>query len=184
MTRTLLSFGFVAACTLGLAAQPPSTPAQTQPAPPPDGTTVTVTGCLRTGDTPGSFVLTNVKWHSTNGPSKDAAAHHDTTPQRDRPTTPATAATAERDQPNPGETLRLAGAASKLKLDAHVGHTVTATGMVAPPDPIVRPAVILPETPPRGDTTSRQRESPGAPPASFPRVLNMRSFTHVAAQCS
>ena len=181
MTRTLFSFAFAAVCAVQLAAQPPSTPAQTKPAAPTDGATVTVTGCLRAGDAPGSFTLTNVKWTSAATPPKDSASHHDTTPQRDRPKTPATA-TGQGEFPA-GGTLRLVGATPQLKLDAHVGHTVTAAGMLAPVDPIVRPAVILPDAPATGDTTARKPASE-AGDASAPRVFNVRSITHVANQCS
>lgn len=164
------------------AAQAPATPAQTQPTPPPDGSTRTVTGCLRAGDEPGTYELTNLRWSATS-PSKDPASHHDSSPQRDRPTTPATAATGTRETPPAGETLRLAGAAASLKIDQHVGHTVTVTGMLGPADPVVRPPVVLPEPGERGDTTSRTRTSERPPADAERRVLNVRSLTHVSGTC-
>jgi hypothetical protein len=177
MRNTAIALLMSASCAIVAAAQAPSTPAQTQ-APPPPGSTVTATGCLRAADRPGAFMLTNVKWTSKNVPSGEAAAHHDATPQRDRPTTPATAATGSRELPT-AETVRLAGAAERLKLSDHIGHTVSVTGMIAPEDPIVTPAVVLPDGPPKGDTTSRTPKSDR--PEKY--VLNMRSITHVAAEC-
>ena len=175
---TLILSGFAVAA---LTAQAPAVPAQTPPAPP-DGSTVTVTGCLRAGEQPDTYVLERIIWNeSASGTARDPAAHHDTTPQRDRPTTPATAATGQRDTPAAGETLRLAGAAARVKIGDHVNHTVTVTGMLAPGDPVVRPGVMLPETPPKGDTTSRNPEA--GQQESKQRVLNVRSLTHVAAQC-
>ena len=165
-----------------LAAQAPSTPAQTQPPPPPDGSTATVTGCLRAGEQPDTYVLTNVRWSSTNVPTREPAAHHDATPRRDRPDAPATAASGQRETPAPGETLRLAGAATRLKIKDHLGHTVTLTGMVGPQDPIVRPGVLLPDPPARGDTTSRTSPAREKTPPE-PRVLNVRSITHVTDTC-
>lgn len=176
------------ACAVALVAQAPSTPAQTrpaqtQPAPAADGSTVTATGCLRAGEQPGTFVLERVRWKTApDGPPGDGAAHHDASAQRDRPTTPATAAAGQRETPPAGETIRLAGAAEKLKLSEHVGHTVTVTGMIAPRDPVVRPGVLLPDAPRGGDTTSRSAAADDKASA-FPRVLNVRSVTHVADEC-
>jgi hypothetical protein len=173
----------LALCAVALAAQAPSTPAQTQPAPAADGSTVTATGCLRAGEQPGTFVLERVRWKTApDGPAGDGAAHHDASTQRDRPTTPATAAAGQRETPPAGETIRLAGAAEKLKLSEHVGHTVTVTGMIAPRDPVVRPGVLLPDAPRGGDTTSRSTAAEDKASA-FPRVLNVRSVSHVAGEC-
>jgi len=166
-----------------LGGQAPATPAQTQPSPP-DGGTVTATGCLRGGDEAGSFVLEKVTWApATSGSPAGPAAHHDASPQRDRPTTPATAAAGQRDVPASGETIRLAGAATKLKLGDHVGHTVTVTGMLAPRDPIVRPGIVLPDPAPAGDTTSRTAAAAASKEPTGQRVLNVRSITHVAKGC-
>ena len=161
------------------AAQPPATASQTRPAPPPDGSTVTVTGCLGKGDAPGSFVLNNVQWKVAGAPAKSASAHHEGTSQGEPPKAPATATSAA-GAVVPGETLRLAGAAAKLKIDAHLGHTISATGMVAAHDPVVAPGVVLPPAP-RGNKASPGASEPKEPP--LPRILNVRSFSHVAPDC-
>ena len=146
--------------------------APAQPASPADGSTITVTGCLAKGDAPGSFMLNGVRWDSTNTPSGKQGAHHDD----------ATAKPADARQPAANaqvrESLRLAGAATRLKLDAHVGHTITATGMLAQRDPVVTPGIVLPDSPPG---TKPPVRTGGEPP--LPRVLNLRSISHVAAEC-
>jgi hypothetical protein len=143
-----------------------------QVAPPPDGSSVTATGCLARGDAAKTFVLKNVTWQSTNVPSAQASGHAHGAP----PPAGAPAANA------PGETLRLGGAASTLKLDAHVGHTISATGTIAKRDPVVTPGIVLPDPQPQGDTTSRTRDAEVRASAAQ-RTLNMRSMAHVAAEC-
>ncbi len=145
-----------------------------QVAPPPDGSSVTVTGCLARGDAAKTFVLKNVTWQSTNVPPAQASGHaHGAAPPAGAPAANAAA---------PGETLRLGGAASTLKLDAHVGHTISATGTIAKRDPVVTPGIVLPDPQPQGDTTSRTRDAEVKASAAQ-RTLNMRTLAHVAAEC-
>jgi len=141
-----------------------------QVAAPPDGSTVTVTGCLARGPAANTFVLQKVAWQSANVPSGQAG-------QAPAPAAPPSST------PPASETLRLAGAASTLKLDAHVGHTISATGTIAKRDPVVTPGIVLPE--PQGDTTSRAKDAAEAKAkaAGGPRTLNMTSMAHVAAEC-
>ena len=137
-----------------------------RPVPAP-GKALTVTGCLGRGVEPKTFVLRNVAWPSSETASEGHA--HGSQPATSRIRTPATA-----------ETLRLAGSASTLGLDAYVGHTISATGVLAKIDPPVTPAVVLPE--PQGDTTSRTRAAEEQA-ASTLRTFEMRSMTDVAAEC-
>jgi hypothetical protein len=154
----------------GLAAQAPSPGAQTPASPPAEGKTVTVTGCLRMGPQTGMFVLANAKWDARPG-APGQGGHHDA--PNDRPaSSPPGAAGSE--IPSKGETLRLAGGTTRLKLNEHVGHTVTATGMLAGEDRIVTPGVVLPDTPNR---------KPGVEGKPAVRVFNVRSVTMVAADC-
>ena len=149
-----------------------------QPASPPDGSTVTVTGCLAKGDAPGSFVLNAVHWDSTNTPTGKPGAHHEDTA---KPSAPAEA----RQQaavPPVRESLRLAGAATRLKLDAHLGHTITATGMLSARDPVVTPGIVLPDPPPAAKPGATPPAAAGGEPP-LPRVLNLRSISHVAEEC-
>jgi hypothetical protein len=139
-------------------------PEHVVPAP---GKPLTVTGCLARGVEPKTFVLKNVAWPSSNPASQGRA--RGSQPTTSPATTPATT-----------ETLRLAGAASTLGLEAYVGHTISATGTLANTDPPVTPAVVLPE--PQGDTTSRTRAAEQQA-ASTLRTFEMRSMTDVAPEC-
>ena len=134
---------------------------------PDQGKTATVTGCLARGVEPKTFVLKNVAWQSPNASSPGGAhgSHSAASPA----TRPATS-----------ETLRLAGAASSLGLEAYVGHTISATGALAKTDPPVTPGIVLPE--PQGDTTSRTRAAEEQA-ASTLRTFDMRTMTDVAPEC-
>ena len=69
-------------------------------------------------------------------------------------------------RPQRTETLRLAGAASTLGLDAYVGHTISATGALAKTDPPVTPGIV-----PAG-STARETPRPGpGPPKNGPPPL-------------
>ena len=113
MTRLFTGTCLAALCAVTLSAQTPSQP----PASAAQDTmkTVTATGCLRAGEDPNSFVLSNVKW-------SDKAAGSTATG------TSGTAAT-----PSPSVTsLKLVGAPAGEKLSEHIGHTVEVTGSLAP----------------------------------------------------
>jgi hypothetical protein len=57
--------------------------------------------------------------------------------------------------------------------------------MLAPLDPVVTPGIVLPDPPTPGDTTSRTPavRGPDTKEQPEPRVLNLRSVTHVAEGC-
>jgi len=185
------------AAVIATAAQTP--PPASKPASPPDGSTVTVTGCLARVDTSSAFVLNKVRWDSTSAPAAKQGGHHEPQPAPATPpplTTPSTPPTAPAPsaakqtadealqramKPASSESLRLAGDVTKLKLADHAGHTITATGMLGPPDPVVTPAVVLPD-PPASGGKSASANKPSAADAPM-RVLNVRSITHVAAEC-
>ena len=133
---------------------------------PDEGKTVTVTGCLGRGVEPKTFVLNNVAWQSPNASPKRA---HESQPAPSSPDVPATS-----------ETLRLAGAASSLGLDAYVGHVISATGALAKTDLPVTPGIVLPE--PQGDTTSRTRAAEEQAAVTL-RTFDMRSMRDVAPEC-
>ena len=89
---------------------------------------LTVTGCLKAGDTPESFMLSDLKWKDDKAVGTSGAV---------TPGTPPVAATS----------LKLIPSAS-TKLSDHVGHTVEVTGTIgdkamgsaAPTDPSARPS--------------------------------------------
>jgi hypothetical protein len=149
-----------------LAAQTHSHGAQV--AAPPEGSVATATGCLARSPDTKSFVLKHAAWQSANAPTGQAA--------------PAPTRTQPSNIPPTTETLLLAGAASTLKLDAHVGHTITVTGTIAKRDPVVTPGVVLPDPQPQGDTTSRTKDAETRAAANL-RTFDLRSMTHVAAEC-
>jgi len=134
---------------------------------PDEGKTTTVTGCLARGVEPKTFVLNNVAWQSPPASS----------PRRARDSQPAASSA---DMPATSETLRLAGAASSLGLDAYVGHVISTTGALAKTDPPVTPGIVLPE--PEGDTTSRTRAAEEQAAATL-RTFAMRTMTDVAPEC-
>ena len=169
MRNALAWLMVVALGPLTLGAQSPSQEPSSAQAGSTAGTT-TVIGCLARGDAPDTFVLKNV----SPPPAAAGAAQPSSHSHHQDPTAAPSA------PPTPGETLRLTGAAAVLKLDAHVGHTIRATGTIPRADHVVSPGVVLPE--PQGDTTSRTRETEArAAPAT--RAFVLRSMEHVAGEC-
>jgi len=114
MKRVFAATCLAAAFAVGLAAQqPPQTPSQTSD----KDKTVTLTGCVRAGEQPGSFVLANIKADEKAPPG--ATGTSGTTPAPDT-----------KDFEN--ATVRLANAPASVNLSEHVGHQVQVTGTVAP----------------------------------------------------
>lgn len=175
MNRLLPPFGvaLLAAATVG--AQSTSSAPQTGAKVP--SATLTVTGCLRAGSEAGTFVLASSTPVSAAADTNTAGHHESPESKGTRPARAPAESTVVA-----GETLRLAGTVAKVNLADHVGHTVTVTGMIAPRDPVVTPGIVLPDARPPGDTTSREAGR-GQDTPSGPRVLNIRSVTHVAGTC-
>jgi hypothetical protein len=119
MKRLFTGSCLAALCAVTLSAQTPSQP-PASPAGQDTMKTVTATGCLRAGDQPDSFVLSNVKWSD-----KAAGA----TGTSGTPATPAPSATS----------IKLIGAPAGEKLTEHIGHTVEVTGSIAPKSPSAAP---------------------------------------------
>src|SRR5512145_338608 len=119
MKRVFASTVVALFCAAGLAAQtPPADQKKAEPAKSYEKT-VTITGCLRAGETPNSFVLANVKDEAA---SKATAA---------TPATPPTGTAGASSSMAAGE-VKLIGAPASLDLAKHVGHTVAITGSWAP----------------------------------------------------
>jgi hypothetical protein len=129
MKRVLTATCFAMACAVGLAAQQTTGTAGTT------GTTEdqsgqqrgprTVTGCLRAGDTAGTYMLTDIQMGNRTG---DTTAGGGTTTGGGTTATTGTTAEGQRGQmptsvmlnPDPG-----------VDLKAHVGHKVEVTGTMA-----------------------------------------------------
>jgi hypothetical protein len=131
---------------------------------------VTLTGCVKAGAEPNSFVLSNIK-------ADDAKA---------APGTTGTTGTAAMPDMK-GQELKLTGAPASVDLSKHVGHTVSVSGMLAPQAGMN----------PRGttgapSTTTPSTTEPATPSAARPsmdmdkaaRSFNVSSLSMVSATCS
>lgn len=128
--KKVLAGSFAAALlAVGVSAQTPQTPPAQEAKD--AAKTLTVTGCLKAGDTPESFMLSDLKWKDDKAVGTSGAV---------TPGTPPVSATS----------LKLIPSAS-TKLGDHVGHTVEVTGTIgdkadkamgsaAPTDPAARPS--------------------------------------------
>ena len=182
MKKVFTATCFAMMCAAGLAAQ---TQADDQKKDPAKGEekTVTITGCLRAGDTPNSFVLANVKTDEPKAPkSPDPAPTTPPTqppPPTDPPSTPPPPPTnppvppAAPTAPMPDAPVgtsgagdvKLIGAPANLDLAKHVGHTVSISGTFVPVA--------------KGTPTGTS----GKPGDADVRSLNVKSMKHIAETC-
>jgi hypothetical protein len=137
MKRVLAGTFMAATFAVGLAAQTPQNPPSTPPSQPPAqearesaSKNITVTGCLKAGETPDSFMLSDLKFGRAGDKAVGTSG-----------AAPAAIASAT--------SLKLTGSPAGMKLSEHVGHTVEVTGSVseksasapgAPADPAARPS--------------------------------------------
>ena len=129
MKRTILATCLAGMCAVALSAQ---TPAQQPPSPNPTGTTgattsqdpstasqrmkggpLTISGCLKAGDTAGTYTLTKVKAGGAAGTTGDTAA--------------GGAAAGASSSSDKGD-VNLTASASDVDLSKHVGHQIEVTG--------------------------------------------------------
>ena len=177
MKRVFAATCFAVACAVALAAQAPYDPqAQRKPTPASEEKSVSVTGCLKAGDTADTFVLTNAKADAPAATEKPGTV----------PTTPAIPENA---------TLRLIGAPASLDLKNHVGHTVQLTGMIVPQGPkATPPAGTTGTTPPTATPPPAAPTPTPTPPAATPpmatpptvpptQTLNVKAMKHIAGTC-
>jgi hypothetical protein len=179
MKRVFPSLCLAAAFAVGLSAQTPTqTPPQTPPQNPSATTppssragqnTVTLTGCVKEGDQPNTYILSSIK--------SDAAK---------TPASP-TAGTAGRTANTPdlsGKDVKLMGAPASVDLSKHVGHTVSITGMLAPQSGMTpRGTTGKPSTTPPS-TTPPSTTPPSAGMDKAEPSLNVSSVSMVSASCS
>lgn len=172
MKRAILATCMGAAFAVGLSAQttppqttPPQTPPQTtSPTQPPAGQSmsrdaaksVTVTGCLKAGETPEAFMLSDLKWDSKG--STGAVGTSGTG-------APATA-------PIAASSIKLTGSPSGTKLSEHVGHTVEVTGMLSDSKGSAA-----------GSTTT-EPAAPAKSSAAMGPALDVRSVKMVSSTCT
>jgi hypothetical protein len=157
-----LTAAIVAAmCTTGLAGQSTQT-AQTkdeaQKVP-----VLTVSGCLRNGEEPSTFVLTSVKWLDKSSAEKSAVG------------------TSGSDADNSGATLRLVGTPSGVRMSEHVGHTVEITGTLIDE--------VSPKPQAQADEVSPPAQQPTQPPSQQPapksgHTMNVRTIKMIGESCA
>jgi hypothetical protein len=170
MKRVLTGSFMAAAFAVGLSAQttPPQTPPTTPPSSPSspsspsqssqdrDSKNITVTGCLKAGDSADSFTLSDLKW----GGSKGSGAVG---------TSGATGGGAPAGMAS-ATTLTIKPSAS-TKLSEHVGHQVEVTGSVSDSA--------------KSSSTSTTPADPAARPSSASGpTIEARSVRMVSATCS
>ena len=162
MGRLLTAAVVAAICTTGLAAQSTQTAQtkdETQKVP-----VLTVSGCLRNGDEPSTFVLTNVKWLDKASTEKSAVG------------------TSGSDADTSGATVRLVGTPSGVRMSEHVGHTVEITG------------TLVDEVAPRPKPETEQAaqpapQQPPQPPSQQPapksgHTMNVRTIKMIGENCT
>ena len=139
-------------------ASPSSQEAATQKPP-----VLTVSGCLRNGEDPSTFVLANVKWLDKS----DKAS-------TEKPPSVGTTGT---DADSSGETLRLVGTPSGVRMSEHVGHTVEITGT------LVDEAAPRPKA--EADAPSAQSAQPPRQPApKSGHTMNVRTIKLIGENCT
>jgi hypothetical protein len=173
MRRLFCSASFAALLAVTALAQ---TPVQEQQPPPAKPNVLTVTGCLRAGAEPGTYVLSNLEWRDMSAnPTATAGTSGTTTPPATAPPAAVSAAT-----------LKLVGTGSGTKLSEHVGHKVEITGTLVDehaPQPALAdgPKPSDARTGSAGDQTQREREA--KPQTRAEHALNVRTVKMVAEKC-
>jgi hypothetical protein len=173
MKRAISITCFAAAFAVGLSAQAPSTSATAQS----DSKTVTLTGCLRAGDAPGSFVLSNTKTADKAAAGATSATSTTGTTGTAGGATTTTTTTVSKDLEN--ATVKLTGSPTGVTLGDHVGHTVQVTGTLAPQTASASATAAAP--------SPASPAEPGAASATASKsqpALSVTSFSMVAGTCS
>jgi hypothetical protein len=170
MKRVLTGSCLAAAFAVGLAAQTPSpsTPPQTTPQTPPSSASpssqdrdaakaITVTGCLKAGDSSDSFMLSDLKWGG-KGSSTGAVGTSGSAPAAIGSAT----------------TLKIVPSGG-AKLSEHVGHQVEITGTVA--DKAKSPSSTTPDPASPAGRPSSAPSSASSAPTFEARTVKMVSQT-------
>jgi hypothetical protein len=135
-----------------------------------------VSGCLRNGEDPSTFVLTNVKWLDKDKSDKAPA---------EKPPV----GTSGTDADSSGETLRLVGTPSGVRMSEHVGHTVEITGTLideVAPKPQPKADEVAPR--PKAEAAAPSEQS-AQPPSRQPapksgNTMNVRTIKMIGESCS
>ena len=189
MKRAIPCTCLAAVFAVGLSAQTPSTSPGASASAQSDkdsAKTVTVTGCLKAGDAPGSFVLANIKGDKDKA-TTSASASTTTTGTAGTAgtagaagtagtTTTTTTTTVNKDLEN--ATVSLTGSPAGVTLGDHVGHMVQITGTLAG------------QSASASATTAAAPTTPGEPPAAAATAakaqpsIAVTAFSMVSGSCS
>ncbi len=186
MKRVLTGTCLAAAFAVGLAAQTPSqtpqTPPSTTPQTPPSSSypsssqdrdsakTVTVTGCLKAGDSADSYTLSDLKWGGSSKSSTGAGAVG---------TSGSTSAPAEI-----GSATTLKIIPGSTKLSEHVGHQVEITGTVGDKSSSSSSATTSPTDPTAGRPSSTSPSASASASSSSSPSFQAKSVRMVSSTCS
>jgi hypothetical protein len=163
MKRALAGSFVAAAFAASLSAQTPAPPTSQAQEPKDAAKSVTVTGCLKAGDTADSYTLSNLKWGQSKAIGTSGSTAGATTPSTGAAPVSATA-------------LKLVGSPAGTKLGDHVGHTIEVTGTIS--DKADKPmGSTSPATPPAAGAAA------GAS-ASMSPALNVNNVKMVSATCT
>jgi hypothetical protein len=169
MKRVFTGTCLAAVFAVGLSAQSTGTQPQTYGQEKKDSKDVTVTGCLRAGDEPNTYVLQDVKWDDKDKSATGAAAG------TGAPTGTAGAASAAM----AATKIKLIGAPAGVQLSEHVGHTVQITGMLAP-----AAAKSTAGGAAAGAATGTAGTAGAAASAAKDQALNVRTVKMVSSSCN
>lgn len=193
MKSTLIGTGLALACAVTLGAQSTS-PTQSYPSSDSpkkmssdkakDKKSVTLSGCLREGDTPGEFVLANVDMSQMKG-----MKGHDTTSTTTPSATSGSGSATTGAAGGMDNRITLVSAAN-VNLKEHVGHQVEVIGTMAGMDtmkhksrtPTGTTGSAAGET--TSDTTSRTGSGERGMKSDKDHKLTVQSLKHVSATCT
>lgn len=192
MKRLLTATCFAMACAVGLAAQ------QTTGTTGTSGTTAdqsgqgrggprTVTGCLRAGDTAGTYMLTDIKMGERSGETTGTTSGTSTT--AGSTTTSGTSGTsATGGQRGQMPTSLMLNPESSVDLKAHVGHKIEVTGTMAGGgrrggDTTTTSGSTSGGTMTGGSATSSEQSTTGGQRGGT-RTMNVTSVRMIAESCS
>ena len=189
MKRVLCATCLALACAVGLSAQARQAgddQKKSTTAAKPAESSVTMTGCLRAGDTPNSFVLANVKTGATESGAPAPPANPPTDPVAN-PAIPTSAAAAPPIPGNPPAMPTTPPTAASAPVNPDAGAPVRASGAAEPDSATIR----LIGAPPGLDLKAHVghtvkvtgKMTPASAKAKAVRSLNVESFEHVAGTC-
>jgi hypothetical protein len=170
MKRVFTGTCLAAVFAVGLSAQSTGTQPQTYGQEKKDSKDVTVTGCLRAGDEPNTYVLQDVKWDDKDKSATGAAAGAGAATGTAGAASAAMAATK----------IKLIGAPAGVQLSEHVGHTVQITGMLAP----AAKATAGGAAAGTGAATGTAGTAGAAAGAAKDQALNVRTVKMVSSSCN